>query len=452
MRVWDSRRASKSENAWVVGFAIIAVLLTIAMVKRLPHVTGSEYWAWRWARPPLYSAYLYMALSAVPLFYTLYCKTHAYTRRRLLRDLLILSLVNFALQVSGMFAQSPNFARLRQIVISKWATSYYYDALNIHDLKQWLSAFPDVPLSVHSLTHPIGPILYYYAHLQIFGPIVAPYIGGLLVGLIAATGPAVIYAFSGLWTDDHRKRLLAAAIYALLPGLVVFLPEFDQDYPLIAMALILFWERALQRSVRYAVLFGAMLTVALLFAYNLLVLGTFLVLSSVHFLLRHHITMKKLSRLAAATMIAISVLAASFLFLYFFAGYQSIEAFRSAMTFVEDRPHSVARWWNLYDFCLGAGYLIPLLSLRSIGRAFRSRESLTSRASIHTLIGLMTILVVNFTGVLDWETARIWLFLQPLVVVPAAVELGRCTYRNQLFIMALQWVILAVIKVNVLFV
>ena len=173
-----------------------------------------------------------------------------------------------------MVADPRGIDLVRQIVASRGATSYFFDATRIHEpLRQWLAHFPTAALERHSETHPAGPILFYDAFLTVFGPFTGALIGGFAVGLLGSAGVVVMYAFAGLWTPDPRTRLTASAWYALLPALTVFFPEFDQAYPVFSMLLILFWVRALETppaALRCGVATGLVLFTATFFAYNLL--------------------------------------------------------------------------------------------------------------------------------------------------------------------------------------
>src|SRR5262249_53161193 len=153
----------------------------------------------------------------------------------------LLALSNFSLQMLGMLADFGGIERVRNIVESDLATSYFHDAQRITNLTQWLSGFPRSALELHSSTHPPGPILFYYALLRVFAPSSAALLGGLTIGLIGSTGVLMIYVFAGLWTSDMRPRLLASALFALCPALTVFLPEFDQAYPIFSMLMIFCW-------------------------------------------------------------------------------------------------------------------------------------------------------------------------------------------------------------------
>jgi len=69
-----------------------------------------------------------------------------------------------------------------------------------------------------------------------------------------------------------------------------------------------------------------------------------------------------------------------------------------------------------------------------------------------TLIGLATILTVDISGLLRGETARVWLFLQPLIVIPVAIELARIRLSWRLALFAMQWWILVLVKAKMSFI
>jgi hypothetical protein len=68
------------------------------------------------------------------------------------------------------------------------------------------------------------------------------------------------------------------------------------------------------------------------------------------------------------------------------------------------------------------------------------------------LIGLATVLTVDFSGLLRGETARVWLFLQPLLVVPVALELARVRWPWRISLLTLQWWLLVLIKSKMSFI
>lgn len=367
-----------------------------------------------------------------------------------------LVIANFCLQLFSVLADPRGAERILQIVASPSATSYFSDALTIQHLREWLSHFDRAELHGHAGTHPAGPIVFYYAFAQMFGKDVGALLGGCAVGLLASLGIVVMYHFAGLWTGDRRTRLLASAFYALLPALTVFFPEMDQLYPIFSMLLIFTFVQALHAGrgwYRYAIAFGAILFLASFFAYNLLTIGAFLFYYSVWWLWKKGAALSLL-RLAA---VSISLAAVLYLLLWATTGYNPLAALKHALALqrgnaqVLARPYHVFVWTDLYDFALGAGILaIPILAFRLA--KLRDDFSTNPNGTVLMLIGLATVLTVDFSGLLRGEAARVWLFLQPLLVVPVAMELARVQWRWRISILAMQWWLLVLIKSKMSFI
>lgn len=371
-----------------------------------------------------------------------------------------LVIANLCFQLFSVLADPRGPERILQIVSSANATSYFTDALTIQHLRDWLSHFDRATLHGHSATHPAGPIVFYYIFVRLFGPDVGALLGGCSVGLVASSGSVVMYHFAGLWTSDKRVRLLASAFYALLPGLTIFFPELDQVYPIFSMLLILTLVKALSVSsawYRYALALGAVLFAASFFAYNLLTIGAFLLYYGLWWLWR-----EGRRRAAAFTVLrtaAVSLIAAALLYLLLWAatGYNPPAALRHALKMQDatarwlGRPYRIFILPDLYDFTLAAGIIvIPILwfHLSKLRDEFKNNPN----GMALTLIGLATILTVDLSGLLRGETARVWLFLQPLLVVPVAVELARVRWPWRVSILTLQWWILVLIKAKMSFI
>ena len=135
--------------------------------------------------------------------------------------------------------------------------------------------------------------------------------------------------------------------------------------------------------------------------------------------------------------------------LYAAFGYDHYAALRQPMTIqqklaqVWGRPYQYTVFWDLYDFFLASGWL-------SLGvlAAFLIRWQSDPRASSFRLpafaaAGLLGVLAVDLTGLLRGATARVWLFLQPLVIPLVGVDLGSwrgpwryCAWAVMLLILA----------------
>jgi methylthioxylose transferase len=372
----------------------------------------------------------------------------------------MLTVGNFLLQMLGMLAEPEDFGLLQRIVQSPVATSYFTDAQRIEGVGAWLRHFDSASLAFHSSTHPPGPVLFYDAFLKLFGTASGALIGGCAVGLLGSLGVAVAYAFAGLWTSDRRTRLTAGALYALLPALSVFFPEFDQVYPIFAMLLVFFWCRSLQSEEKVpwdALCLGAVLFAALFFAYNILTIGAFLAYYAIYWMWRQRWSGAALAKLLRNSAIAAGVCAGGQTILWLATGYNPIASFRHALAYQRVYASLLHRQYlnsilcDPYDFLLGAGILaLPLVAayLYRVSRDF----DLGRRDVALSILGLATILTVDLTGVLRGEAARVWLFLQPLVIVPAALELSRFRGRWRTALFATQWLILACLKAKMLFI
>jgi hypothetical protein len=74
------------------------------------------------------------------------------------------------------------------------------------------------------------------------------------------------------------------------------------------------------------------------------------------------------------------------------------------------------------------------------------------RQTVLTVVALATILTVDVSGLLRGESTRVWLFLQPLVIVPVAIELARFPWNWRLAIFSLQWWILVCLRARMSFI
>jgi hypothetical protein len=115
------------------------------------------------------------------------------------------------------------------------------------------------------------------------------------------------------------------------------------------------------------------------------------------------------------------------------------------------RPYVLFAMLDPYDFFVGAGIIalpILLFHLQHLLKRFDPKR----RDTMLTLIGLGTILAVDLSGLLRGESARVWLFLQPLLVVPVAWELSGLSWPWKLSLFALQWWIVVCLKTKISFV
>ena len=441
-----------------IGFVFgVGVLYEWGQLNGLPLLTN---WGWPWQDLGSFQMGLALLAPFLVIAGVLWVANRETSRIPLGVLLGALVLAHFSLQLLSVFADPRGVERISQIVSSANATGYFTDALHIQNLREWMAHFHQANVSGHARTHPPGPILFYYISATLFGTDMGSFLGGYAVGLVASLGTLVMYAFAGLWTSDRNARLCAAAFYALLPGLTVFFPEFDQIYPIFAMAMIFYFVGALNEERRwsfYALAMGLAVFIATFFAYNLLLAGAFPLYYAIYWWWRRGRTWTAALTVVRAAAVSLAATACLYGLLWATTGYKAVAALRHALHAQQGvnehmgRGYGISLFADPYDFLLAVGIIAaPILwfHLRKVRKQFEQAPD----AVALTVIGLATILTVDGSGLLRGETARVWLFLQPLVVVPVALELGRVRWPWRMALFTMQWWLLVVIKAKMSFV
>lgn len=434
--------------------ALLGILQVAGIITGVDVLIAPPYWHHHWHD---HGAIRTAALLAPPWLALAWAlRGGAAPRGDIAMRVALLVLASFAWQVLAMLTYPQAFDRLHAIVSSPVATSYLTDAFAIADVRTWLAGFDHATLSLHSSTHPPGGVLFYYGFVCLFGAAAAPLAGALAIALLAACGVAAMWLFSRLWTTDAAARLQACALYAVLPGLVVFLPAFDQIYPMLAMLVIFAWVRATEGSRIQAVTLGALVFVVTMMAWNLLALGGFAVLHAVHLLRRERFAKAAWLRLAMIASIASGVAIGLHAVLYLLTGYDAPASFVRALATqraiaLPDRTWALCAGLDPLYFLLAAG--LPLLPLLAWSLRDAREWSFVSRSGpALAWLGVATILLIDVSGLLRAETARVWLFMQPFVVVPAALALSRLRRAQRATVFVLQWLILVVLVARVPFI
>jgi len=196
------------------------------------------------------------------------------------------------------------------------------------------------------------------------------------------------------------------------------------------MVILRSWVDGVRGRIVPACVCGAALFLATLFAYGLLTLGAFMALYGCFVVGREGGGGGGWIRLSRSAIACLGVFALLHIVLALVSGYDAVGSFNNARAH-QSRidefyicPYGKVLVFAPYDFFLGGGVVaLPLLvfHFRDLARSWRGsgeREALA-------WIGLATILVVDLVALLPSETARLWIFLQPLAVVPASILLSR---------------------------
>lgn len=435
----------------IVAFGLLFGLGVITEWEPLNGIETWTHWEWRWQSLGVGRVTIAGLLPMAGIALVLWrMRWHAKIERPWVWAA-VAACSNFFLQLlTTAFADPQGLLSVLQTVRSPDATAYFTDAIAVQNVIEWLEKFHEASLHGHAATHPAGPILFYWLFLNLFEwAASAAFWGGVTVGLLGSATVIVMYAFSGLWTEDPKARLTACAFAALLPSSVVFFPQFDQMYPSFAMLLILLWVRSLNGTkLTTAAMFGGLLFLATFFAYNLLTIGAFLALYAGHWAWTHPDREARL-HIVRCAVVALGTAAAIYTILWFITGYNAPAAFRHALSNQDAiqagmlrRRYTTFVFTDLYDLALGLGIIaVPILLAH-----------LRSTRTALTLIGVGTVLIVDLSGLLRGETARVWMFLMPLLVVPVALEIAKLKDWRYYAVFAAQWWIVVCVKAKMLFV
>ena len=432
---------------------VATVLLALLVLFHVPYVNGPSHWQWEWRRLPAVRWYGAVLVGALPVL------IHVRNERRVVVPLALLMLGSLTLKLASAAAIDPptgmNF--IADVVRSPISTSYFIDAGVLSNYPGWFAAYDEVlpRTGLHTRSKPPGPLLYWSGFIQTLGYTrEAAIVGGIALGVLAMLSIPATWWLVRLLTADRDSAMFAAATLALCPGFELFFPMFDPAYITLACAMIGLWHLTVAReSDLLAVSLGLTLVAVTMVAYPLLSLGLFMLLEglllatmrpprqSILVTLRHGVV---------AVLVAVSV----YLALWFFTAYDPIATFKSAWAnqyrFLAQHEGD-RRWpatvpWDLLDFALGAGWLPVLVAVLFVSRSGR-RD--------HRLLAVLCVaqpLVVALTGLVQSETARVWNYMLPLLLLPAALELRAWTSRERLTFFACLWILLAVIGQNMTFI
>jgi hypothetical protein len=442
----------------VVFFSIVVVSLVYLHVKGM---NGPGYFPWEWQRLPALPSFTLIAAGLLPFCAGQYL--YARAPRRTWLPVVSIATSTLALQIvcAGLYNPPFDLHRISDVVESPSATGYYTVAADLfagsrtRPLRDWLPAYPALMASFpsHGQTKPPGPVLYYYAFINVFGSgTAAALAGGALVGLLAAAGVVCTFLLLDVLLENSAAAFHGASFFALCPGLLLFFPEFDQIYPIFTAAMLACWSLAMKRrSIAYAAAFGAAVGVAIFWSYSLLLLGLFLAAYTLAGPAADRAT--RLGSVAAYAAAAVVVVGASYAVLRLATGFDAVGTFRAAVANQARllpplrRPYPQTIFWDLFDFALGTGWISALLVLFWLLRSALG----SGRERLIAFIALGQIAAVAIVGLLQTETARVWIFMMPLVMIPIGLELQQWTARSRFAVHACLALVVAAIHQNMLF-
>lgn len=424
------RRPSES-FAWgklaALGAGVVPALLAFVY---FPFINGTPYWPWRYYQG---EATVFAAAALLVWAGLAWGDSRIAAGRSVVGPLAATAALHVALIVGFTALSDKGLSIVGERVRHPDITSYHTEALKVEQVGPWLSDYADQLSGMigHAQTHPPGPILYYRLWNGLVGPDAGAQWGGVFLGLLGGLAIPLLFGLVQRTTGSNLAGFAAAAVWTPLPAVVHMLGSLDAVYPLFTIGLGVLWIGSCWDGGRkQAAGFGALLFVALLFTHSLLTLGAFFLLLALAPARLGGSTEEALRRFGAAAGMAAVTCLALFGLLWLSTGYNHLAALLESMRIQEglagawNRPWRLTVIWDIYDFFLASGW--ATFGIVTLGAVRLARDGAADwRVRSFVLAALGTILIVDVSGLLRAETARVWLFLQPLAVGVAGIELAR---------------------------
>lgn len=433
---------TRRENTLRVAIIlIVAAFFLVAVHQHLFNVNSHYYYTWKWRWISSGTVYPILLPLAIPFF----VGQIIYLWRPSLRwtALACVSLSTFAIMVCASAIQKdpPSFSQISDVVQSRWSTGYFDSAVMVvhkgMPIRQLLAQYPSMldHFYLHPRQKPPGALLFEIAIVRLFGDgIAGATVSGWLIAALASLSVVSTYIFIACFTENRPAAFLGASYFALCPSLLLFFPDFDTCFPNLTALVTVLWALSLKTDrIRFAILFGVGYAAAGFITYLPGVLIVFLI---GYTWLKHRsdttCTWSKISRQLA---VAAASFAASYIALWIISGFNPvatlIECSRQVSLLwqklidVYHYPHHSLPWTfftDLYDFALGSGWISFLIAgflVISAGKRDKRNETAIALVSISQFVAIAAI------GLLQTESARIWIFMYPFLMLPIGLELAR---------------------------
>jgi len=457
-------------DTWFIPFVVsITVLVSgIILWDISPMVRGPEQWRWELLpqRSPgviLFSIVTFVLFLVV--WYWIGRRLPSQPSRRqawLIRGLLYLAALLIQLSILFFYRANPADI-LYERSASNWGGSGYFTAAQeIEDLPTFLREYPQrMPTSgytSHVRTKPPGIVLIYWGSSQIMQSVpaitkpVAAWARGISTGdgrflsmrdhylagnaLVSLLAPLIsaLIIWPAYGIASRRWGALAgwiaAGLVALIPARLVFFPLFDTIYPFFSLLAFYLADTGLRRRQRAFFLVAGILVSIMSFMSPTnfvvaVIIGAYMIIMTLQ-----EGNGRSSARILIADFILFAVGVFSVWLLYWLLyGVSVFEISRAIMEYDIYQGRGYWYWLvgNLFDFFILAG--LPVMILAPSWPFLNRHTKLPKAIGALVISFWLSLLLLNFSGLIRAETGRIWLMMAPYPAVMASIWLKYVSFE-----------------------
>lgn len=457
----ETPTSERSRIGFGLGLSVIVAVVAAALLlaqSRL--INGSDFWRWAYHRDPLHLGWVALAGIVVTGLCGLALRMQNRGKRGdIAGGLVMLGIAAVLLRFSTawLFSHEITLRFIDYVVRNPVVGSYFSVAERIAGRDDVLVKYPEwmAFMPLHAMNKPPGLTLFNTIFINALGnrdDQQTAAMVGLACGLLSLACIPLMYAFVRSLGGSATAGFHAAALWALSPGAAIFFALFDPLLTVPALALAVTWIHALRTDrYRWSIAMGCILAATLFFTFNILPIGLFL--AAIGWFVASAPWKARLSRFIRHAAVVVVIAALLHIAFGLITGFNLIATLKAALAnqakLLEQipRPYPATIWWDLIDYALGVAWVPVVLAGVYLTRVRKPLPLI----QIAVIIGLAQLLVTAITALLPGETSRVWNFLIPLILLPAALELERWPHWLPVIVYGLMATLTALLSRSLVF-
>jgi len=464
-----------------IAFTLSSAFAILVAFDVTPYLRGpAAYFPdWRWeynfvnTYPKIWLPILVATLILL-LFYKIETQKKWFLKREV-RFLPTFAVLSFILQFALMFTNRAGVNGLLSRIINPGVNGYFTTAIQIHSVPEFLKNYNSnvLSFSMHAQGHPPFAILFFYYINELFKA--TPFLYGYVTNispsthliniiwmslsldeklgalfstlfipfLVALITILVYYLSKKLYDTKIALRTLVA--FTFIPSVLLFIPINDVFISIFPLGSLLIILKGVETKNKLSIfLSGLIFSVGIYFSISLLPL---LLIFVIYIFAKLNFKLDNVLKCSLFFLMGNCLIP---LALFVFFKFDSIQMFSILMKGLpENRHYSTWVFYNLYDFFVFTG--IPFAIIYA-ALFYTQTKYLISKQwkKIDVLFASFSLilLLVNFSGVVRGEVARIWLPFVPFYILPLIGFISKKNFSTRQFVLLFALQLLIVLTIN----